>query len=91
MKPSDPYANAAHPVIRQRWVLMVPTGETYDAGYSYHLTSQDHVDYVSAVMSAAERQGDQGREEPLGAPELYQVSNLQLSRYTVVPHGFRSR
>lgn len=78
-------------VLRQRWVLTLPTGAEYDAGYSYHFNADDRVLFIAEALSTSERQADAGREEPLGEAELFQTTLVHLARIRETPHGLRSR
>lgn len=92
MKPAPSTPPPPLVVLRQRWVLVLPNGESYDAGYSYHRTAADRVRFVAARLGESERQGDAGREEPLGDAELFQVSPEQFKQVAESPDGsLRSR
>lgn len=84
-------------VLRQRWVLTLPTGASYDAGYSFHLTEEDRVAFIAEVLAQSERWGlalagqDQASEEALGDAELFQTTPAHFKLVQESAPGLRSR
>ena len=58
--------------LKQKWIVILPTGERYSAGSSYHLAEHDRVQMIGEVTARLSTDIAAEREEPTGEP--WQVS-----------------
>lgn len=61
-------------VLKQQWVVVLPSGDRYSAGSSYHLTEQDRVKTIAEVTSRLSTDIAAEREEPISDPWQVSVS-----------------
>jgi hypothetical protein len=78
-----------HKVIWQRWIVVLPTGEQFQAGYSLHVTEKDRVAMVADVATRLGTDLTNEREEPLGDPVVISVSADEYEKIQAHTHGIR--
>lgn len=81
----------ARTVLQQRWTVTLPTGTTYEAGSSYHLTLADRDAMAQGVADRLNTDLAGEHEEPIGDPVELQVTPGLYEQIKQTPHGLRVR
>lgn len=73
-------------VLRQAWMMTLEDGSRHDMGYSFHLSEEDRVAYVTDILQIPE---PSFTAEPIGEPEYVHVTEEQHALIRGTPHGLR--